>query len=44
MGQRASGRWLSYLVSADAALVLAGAVLTSYVGIVGLVRRMALDR
>jgi amino acid transporter len=36
--------WLELLVSIDAALVLSGGVLTSYVGVVGLVRRMALDR
>jgi amino acid transporter len=36
--------WLSILVNVDAAIVLAGSVLTSYVGVVGLVRRMALDR
>lgn len=44
MGQRAAGRWLGILISADAFLVLAGAVLTSYVGVTGLVRRMAMDR
>jgi len=44
MGNRAAGPWLSILVSADAALVLSGAVLTSYVGVIGLMRRMALDR
>jgi amino acid transporter len=36
--------WLQWVVSIDAALVLSGGVLTSYVGVVGLVRRMALDR
>ncbi|MGE5474458.1 MAG: APC family permease [Ignavibacteriales bacterium] len=36
--------WLKYLVSIDAALVLSGAVLTSYVGVVGLIKRMTLDR
>jgi len=44
MGLVAGGRWLSVLVSVDAALVLSGAVLTSYVGVTGLVRRMTLDR
>jgi hypothetical protein len=44
MGRRASGRWLEILVSVDAALVLSGAVLTGYVGVGGLMRRMALDR
>eukprot|EP01135_Chromosphaera_perkinsii_P004756 Nk52_evm28s295 gene=Nk52_evmTU28s295 len=40
----ASTDWLKWLVSFDAALVLSGAVLTSYVGVIGLCRRMALDR
>jgi len=40
----AGGRWLSVVVSIDAALVLSGAVLTSYVGVTGLVTRMTLDR
>jgi amino acid transporter len=44
MGERAAGSWLSMLVSVDAVLVLSGAVLTSFVGVVGLIRRMALDR
>jgi amino acid transporter len=44
MGSIAGGGWLSTLISIDAALVLSGAVLTSYVGVTGLVRRMALDR
>ena len=44
MGNVSSGNWLSYLISIDAALVLSGAVLTSYVGVNGLVERMALDR
>ncbi|MBU4143113.1 APC family permease [Patescibacteria group bacterium] len=39
-----SGNWLKVLVSVDAAVVLSGAVLTSYVGVTGLIRRMALDR
>jgi amino acid transporter len=38
------GYWLEVVVSVDAILVLSGAVLTSYVGVNGLVRRMALDR
>lgn len=38
------GSWLSKLISADALLVLSGAVLTSYVGITGLIRRMSYDR
>ena len=36
--------WLAKLVSIDALLVLSGAVLTSYVGITGLIRRMSYDR
>ena len=36
--------WLGTLVSIDAVLVLSGAVLTSFVGVTGLVRRMSLDR
>lgn len=44
MGNLTGGNWLSYVVSIDAALVLSGAVLTSYVGVGGLVERMALDR
>ncbi|MBD0822732.1 APC family permease [Aestuariibaculum marinum] len=44
MGHLTGGNWLLYLVSIDAALVLSGAVLTSYVGVGGLVERMALDR
>ena len=38
------GEFLSFWVSVDAFVVLAGAVLTSYVGINGLIRRMAMDR
>ena len=44
MGHLAGGGWLSMLISVDAALVLSGAVLTSFVGVNGLVRRMTLDR
>ncbi len=44
MGAIAAGRWLQQAVSLDATLVLSGAVLTSYVGVIGLVRRMSLDR
>lgn len=38
------GSTLSFLISIDAALVLSGAVLTSFVGVTGLVYRMTLDR
>ena len=44
MGERSGGRWLSWLVSFDAMLVLSGAVLTSFVGVSGLMKRMTLDR
>lgn len=44
MAQISGGKWLANLVSIDAALVLSGAVLTSFIGVNGLVRRMALDR
>ncbi len=44
MGDLAGGRWLALLISLDAVLVLSGAVLTSFVGVNGLVRRMTLDR
>lgn len=44
LGEVSGGGWLSWLVSVDAALVLSGAVLTSFVGVNGLVRRMTLDR
>jgi amino acid transporter len=44
LGQKSGGHWLSFLIGIDAALVLSGAVLTSYVGVGGLMERMALDR
>ncbi len=44
LGLRSAGPWLQLMVSMDAVLVLCGAVLTSYIGVSGLVRRMALDR
>ncbi|WP_461490991.1 APC family permease [Pontibacter sp. HJ8] len=44
MGEVAGGNWLAGLVSVNAAMVLSGAVLTSYVGVTGLVQRMTLDR
>ena len=44
MGALSGGEWLRLWISVDAVLVLAGAVLTSYVGVTGLVRRMSLDR
>jgi len=44
MGQISAGSWLSSIVSIDAFLVLSGAVLTSYIGVSGLLERIALDR
>lgn len=44
MGDMSAGQWLSWLISIDAVLVLSGAVLTSFVGVNGLVHRMTLDR
>jgi amino acid transporter len=44
MGGRSFGPALQWWVSLDAVLVLSGAVLTSFVGVTGLVRRMSLDR
>ena len=44
MGGISGGSWLSVLISIDAALVLSGAVLTSFIGVNGLVMRMTLDR
>eukprot|EP00048_Salpingoeca_helianthica_P001061 m.46254 g.46254 ORF g.46254 m.46254 type:complete len:469 (+) comp11105_c0_seq1:224-1630(+) len=44
LGLMAPREWLRTLVSIDAFCVLCGSVLTSYVGVVGLARRMAQDR
>ncbi|MEO8126929.1 MAG: APC family permease [Bryobacteraceae bacterium] len=44
MGLLCGGTWFRAIVSVDAVLVLSGAVLTAYVGVTGLVRRMTLDR
>ena len=44
MGNQTGGRWLSVLISFDAALVLSGAVLTAFIGVNGLMKRMTLDR
>ncbi len=44
LGTQASGAWLSFVISLDAVFVLGGAALTSFVGVNGLVHRMALDR
>ena len=37
------GEWLKYWVSVDAFIVLSGAVLTGFVGVTGLARRLAMD-
>jgi hypothetical protein len=44
LGYTTGGRWLSTLISVDAVAVLSGAVLTSFVGVSGLMKRMTLDR
>ena len=44
LGQTIGGSWLAILISIDAVLVLCGAVLTSFVGVSGLLNRMTLDR
>lgn len=44
IGAHTGGQWLATFISVDAVLVLSGAVLTSYVGVAGLIRRMTLDR
>ena len=44
MGRTTSGNWLATVVSFDAALVLSGAVLTAFIGVSGLMKRMTLDR
>ena len=44
LGERTLGSVFGHWVSLDATLVLCGAVLTSFVGVTGLVRRMALDQ
>lgn len=44
LGNTTGGSWLKFLVSVDAVLVLCGAVLTSFVGVSGLLERITLDR
>ena len=39
-----SGQWLEAWISLDAFIVLSGALLTAYVGVSGLIERMASDR
>ena len=44
LGSKTGGPGLATLISVDAVAVLSGAVLTSFVGVSGLMKRMALDR
>ncbi len=44
LGSKTGGNWLAAVISLDAFLVLSGAVLTSFVGVGGLLKRMTLDR
>jgi len=44
MASHVGGNWMATLISIDAFLVLSGAVLTSFVGVSGLLERMTLDR
>ncbi|KAF0700679.1 Aste57867_8857 [Aphanomyces stellatus] len=44
VGLVAAGTWCQWLVAIDSFVVLSGAVLTGYVGITGLLRRLAADR
>jgi len=44
MGEEVGGKWIASLIAIDAFLVLSGAVLTSFVGVSGLLERMTLDR
>ena len=44
MASHVGGNWVAILISIDAFLVLSGAVLTSFIGVSGLLERMTLDR
>ncbi|MBK9041568.1 MAG: APC family permease [Bdellovibrionales bacterium] len=44
LGADSGSTWFGYWVGINAFLVLSGAVLTSFVGVTGLAKRMALDR
>ncbi|RLN37365.1 hypothetical protein BBJ28_00019733 [Nothophytophthora sp. Chile5] len=44
VGQVAVGHWFEVWICIDAFIVLSGSVLTSYIGISGLVRRLSCDR
>lgn len=43
-GRKTAGNWLALVISIDAAIVLSGAVLTAFIGVSGLMKRMTLDR
>ena len=44
MAELTGGKILSTIISINAVTVLSGAVLTSFVGVNGLIKRMTLDR
>lgn len=44
MASLTGGQWFATIISINAVLVLSGAVLTSFVGVNGLIKRMTLDR
>ncbi|GAM25238.1 hypothetical protein SAMD00019534_084130 [Acytostelium subglobosum LB1] len=44
LAEKIFGQWFRLWVGIDAVAVLSGSVITSYVGVIGLIRRMALDR
>ncbi|SDQ97498.1 amino acid/polyamine/organocation transporter, APC superfamily [Chryseobacterium soldanellicola] len=44
IGTLTGGKWLAMIISINAVSVLSGAVLTSFVGVNGLIKRMTLDR
>lgn len=44
LGKLTGGNWLATLISINAVTVLSGALLTSFVGVNGLIKRMTLDR
>ncbi|MDN5481505.1 MAG: APC family permease, partial [Chryseobacterium sp.] len=44
IGTLTGGKWLATIISINAVSVLSGAVLTSFVGVNGLIKRMTLDR
>jgi len=44
LAENSAGKWLAMFISIDAFLVLSGAVLTSYIGVTGLLERLTLDR